>query len=152
MIVGTLIYESLLLEGRAGNLTNLTLEMVLAEKPPTWLPVMYKRLKHLIINADTFREKMRINYHPHIRGKEKKSSKRVGKQPKGINVVQDEGQHWGKGNKCMKTPRSNLRSYSAIGNQNKLLCLLNLDACVGFSFVFHFCLTIWIGCVLVILV
>ena len=32
-----LIYESLLLEGRAGNLTNLTLEMVLAEKPPTWL-------------------------------------------------------------------------------------------------------------------
>ena len=40
-----LIYETLLLEGRAGNLTNLTLEMVLAEKPPTWLPVMYKRLK-----------------------------------------------------------------------------------------------------------
>ena len=32
-----LIYESLLLEGRAGNLTNLTLNMVLAEKPPTWL-------------------------------------------------------------------------------------------------------------------
>ena len=28
-----LIYESLLLEGRAGNLTNLTLEMVLAVKP-----------------------------------------------------------------------------------------------------------------------
>ena len=44
-----LIYESLLLEGRAGNLTNLTLEMVLAEKPPTWLQVMYKRLKHLLI-------------------------------------------------------------------------------------------------------
>ena len=41
-----LIYESLLLEGRAGNLTNLTLEMVLAEKPPTWLSVMYERLKH----------------------------------------------------------------------------------------------------------
>ena len=39
-----LIYESLLLEGRAGNLTNVTLEMVLAEKPPTWLSVMYKRL------------------------------------------------------------------------------------------------------------
>ena len=30
-----LIYESLLPEGRAGNLTNLTLEIVLAEKPPT---------------------------------------------------------------------------------------------------------------------
>ena len=36
-----LIYESLLLEGRAGNLTNLTLEMVLAGEPPIWLPVMY---------------------------------------------------------------------------------------------------------------
>ena len=59
-----LIYESLLLEGRAGNLTNLTLERVLAEKPPTWLPVMYERLKHLIINADTFREKMRIGHYP----------------------------------------------------------------------------------------
>ena len=32
-----LIYELLLLEGRAGNLTNLTLGMVLAEKPLTWL-------------------------------------------------------------------------------------------------------------------
>ena len=32
-----LIYESLLLEGRAGNMTNLTLEMVLAGEPLTWL-------------------------------------------------------------------------------------------------------------------
>ena len=54
-----LIYKSLLLERRAGNLTNLTLEMVLAEKPPTWLSVMYERLKHLVINADAFREKVR---------------------------------------------------------------------------------------------
>ena len=30
-----LIYESLLLEGRAGNLTDLKLGMLLAEKPPT---------------------------------------------------------------------------------------------------------------------
>ena len=52
-----LIYKSLLLEGRAGNLTNLTLEMVLAEKHLTWLQVMYERLKHLIISSDTFREK-----------------------------------------------------------------------------------------------
>ena len=67
-----LIYESLLLEGRAGNLTNLTLELVLAKKPPTWLPVMYERLKHLIINVDTFREKMRINHHPQVGGKKRK--------------------------------------------------------------------------------
>ena len=75
-----LIFESLLLEGRVGNLTNLTLEMVLAEKPPTWLPVMYERLKHLIINAHTFREKRRISCYPQIGGKEKKSSKRMGKK------------------------------------------------------------------------
>ena len=30
----TLIYESLMLEGKAGDLTDLTLGMVLAEKPP----------------------------------------------------------------------------------------------------------------------
>ena len=46
-----LIYESLLLEGKVGNLTDLTLGMVLAEKPPTWLQVMQERLKHLIISS-----------------------------------------------------------------------------------------------------
>ena len=40
-----LIYESLHLEGGAGNLTNVTLEMVLAKKPPTWLPVMNEEIK-----------------------------------------------------------------------------------------------------------
>ena len=68
----SVIYESLLLEGRAGNLTNLTLEMVLAGKPLTWLPVMYKRLKHLLINSDTFREKKRTIYHPWVGGKKRK--------------------------------------------------------------------------------
>ena len=59
-----LIYESLLLEGREGNLTNLTLEMVLAEKSLTWLSVMYEGLKHLIINMHVFREKLRISHYP----------------------------------------------------------------------------------------
>ena len=35
----------MLLEGKAGNLTDLTLRMVLAEKPPAWLQVMPERLK-----------------------------------------------------------------------------------------------------------
>ena len=52
-----LIYESLLLEGKAGNLTDLTLGMVLAEKPLAWLQVMHGRLKHLIISSETFKEK-----------------------------------------------------------------------------------------------
>ena len=55
-----IIYESLLLEGRAGNLTKLTLEVVLAQKPPTWLQVMYERLKHLIISSETFQNKRRM--------------------------------------------------------------------------------------------
>ena len=67
-----LIYESLLLEGRVGNLTKLTLEMVLAEKPPTWLSVMYERLKHLIINADDFKEKLRMGHYPQVGKKERK--------------------------------------------------------------------------------
>ena len=47
-----LIYESLLLEGRAGNLTDLTLEMLLAETLLTWLQVMHERLKNLIISSE----------------------------------------------------------------------------------------------------
>ena len=51
-----IIYESLLLEGRAGNLTKSTLEVVQAQRPPTWLQVMHERLKHLIISSETFLE------------------------------------------------------------------------------------------------
>ena len=39
-----LIYESLMMEGKGGNLTDLTLGMVLAEKPLAWLQVMHGRL------------------------------------------------------------------------------------------------------------
>ena len=57
-----LIYESLLLEGKTGNLTDLTLGMVLAKKPPTWLQVMHERLKHLIISSEGFKEKKKAEY------------------------------------------------------------------------------------------
>ena len=46
--------ESLLLEGKAGNLTKSTLEVVLAQKPPAWLKVIHERLKHLIIGSENF--------------------------------------------------------------------------------------------------
>ena len=49
-----IIYDSLLLEGKVGNLTKSTLEVVLAQKPPTWLQVIYERLKHLVISSETF--------------------------------------------------------------------------------------------------
>ena len=48
------IYDSLLLEGKVGNLTKSTLEVVLAQKPPTWLQVIHERLKHLVISSETF--------------------------------------------------------------------------------------------------
>ena len=52
-----IMYDSLLMEGEVGNLTKTTLEIVLAQKPPAWLQVMYERLKHLIISSETFRER-----------------------------------------------------------------------------------------------
>ena len=51
------IYNSLLLEGKAGNLTKSTLEVVLAQKPPAWLQLIYERLKHLIISSEAFQDK-----------------------------------------------------------------------------------------------
>ena len=57
-----LFYESLLLEGKAGNLTDLKVGMVLAEKPPAWLPVMHERLKYLIISSKVFQKKKKAEY------------------------------------------------------------------------------------------
>ena len=51
------IYDPLLLEGKAGNLTKSTLEVVLAQKPPAWLQVIYERLKHLVNSSETFQKK-----------------------------------------------------------------------------------------------
>ena len=58
----SVIYESLLLEGRVGNLTDLTMGMVLAENPPAWLQVMHERLKHLIITSEAFKKKKRAEH------------------------------------------------------------------------------------------
>ena len=49
-----IIYESLLLKGKAGNLTKSMLEVVLAQKPSAWLQVIHEGLKHLIISSETF--------------------------------------------------------------------------------------------------
>ena len=57
-----IIYESLLLEGKVGNLTKSTLEVILAQKPPAWLQVIYERLKHLIISLETFQNKRKKGY------------------------------------------------------------------------------------------
>ena len=67
------IYNSLLLEGKAGNLTKSTLEVVLAQKPPVWLQVIYERLKHLIISSETFRDKKK----KHMAKEKVKLSKKI---------------------------------------------------------------------------
>ena len=57
-----MIYESLLLEGKAGNLTDLMVGMVLAENAPAWLQVMHGRLKHLIVSSEVFQKKKKAEY------------------------------------------------------------------------------------------
>ena len=38
------------------------LEVVLAQKPPTWLQVIHERLKHLIISSETFWNRRKREY------------------------------------------------------------------------------------------
>ena len=57
-----IIYESLFLEGKVGNLTKSTLEVFLAQKPPAWLQVIHERLKHLIISLETFQNRRKSGY------------------------------------------------------------------------------------------
>ena len=73
------IYESLLLEGKAGNLTDLTLGTVLAEKPLAWLQVMHGRLKHLIISSETFQKKKKAEYDAPAKAKQTSKGKVDGK-------------------------------------------------------------------------
>ena len=60
----------MLLEGKAGHLTDLTLGMVLAEKPLAWLQVMHERLKHLIISSEMIKEKKKAKYNAQAKAKQ----------------------------------------------------------------------------------
>ena len=82
-----LIYESLLLEGKVGNLTDLTVGMVLAEKPPAWLQVMHGRLKHLIISSEVFQKKKKAEYNAEAKAKQTGKGKGMGKCSKGIRYL-----------------------------------------------------------------
>ena len=77
-----LIYNSLLLEGWAGNLTDLTLGVVLAKKPLTWLQVMHERLKHLIVSSGEFQEKKKAECN--TQAKTKQTNKGMGRHLKGV--------------------------------------------------------------------
>ena len=85
---------------------------------------MYKRLKHLIINTDAFREKVRMGHYPQIGEKGKKSNQNRGKQLKGVKVMKNRRCNSGKGSKNTRTQGNNLKSGSIIGNQKNfdLVC------------------------------
>ena len=82
-----IIYESLLLEDKVGNLTKSMLEVVLAQKPPTWLQVIHERLKHLIISSETFRNRRKMEYGVRIETKLYEKNRLLGnKGQKGLQV------------------------------------------------------------------
>ena len=76
-----LIYESLLMEEKAGNLTDLVLGMVSAEKNLAWLQVMHRRLKHLI-SSETFQKKKKAEYDARAKAKQTDEGKGMGKHSK----------------------------------------------------------------------
>ena len=62
--------------------------MVLAEKPLTWLQVMHKRLKHLIISSERFKEKKKAECNAQARTQEIRRGKGIGKHSKGIKFLE----------------------------------------------------------------
>ena len=91
-----LIYESLLLDGKARNLRDLTVGMVLAEKLPAWLQVMHGRLQHLIISSEVFQKKKKAEYDAQGKAKQTGKGKGVGKHSKGIRYLGVSGKEKGK--------------------------------------------------------
>ena len=103
-----IIYDSLLLEGKVVNLTKSMLEVVLVQKPPAWLQVIYERLKHLIISSETFRNKKK-GYMVREKVKlAKKNSCWGNKGPRRLQVG-NLSNHW---------PKDNPTKNSIIGTMN----------------------------------
>ena len=84
------------MEGKAGNLTKSTLEVVLAQKPPTWLQVIYERLKHLIISSDTFRNRRKRGYKAKRKMKSDKENRLWGDKKQKELYTGDSSNHWPK--------------------------------------------------------
>ena len=124
------------MEGQAGNLTDLMLGMVLAEKPPTWLQVMHERLKHLIISSERFKEKKKAEYNAQAKVKQNHGRKGMGKHSKGIRILGVSRKGKGKDNRSEMTPHHALKNEqvpsSTIGIHNELFCLFDFYASIDF--------------------
>ena len=91
-----IIHEFLLLEGKLGNLTKSTLEVVLAQKPPAWLQVIHERLKHLIVSSETFWNRRKKEYGVRIETKLNEKNRSLGnKGQKGLQI-RNSSYHWPK--------------------------------------------------------
>ena len=89
-----IMYESLLLEGKAGNLTKSTLELVLAQKPPAWLQVIHERLKHLITSSETFQSRRKRGYKVKRKMKSYKKNRLWGNKKQKELHIWDSSNHW----------------------------------------------------------
>ena len=90
------MYESLLLEGKAGNFTKSTLEVVLAQKPPAWLQVIQERLKYLIISSETFQNRRKRGYKVKRKMKSGKENRLWGNKKQKELHIGDLSNHWPK--------------------------------------------------------
>ena len=153
-----LIYESLLLEGKPGNLTDLTLGTVLAKKPLTLLKVMHERLRHLIISSERFKEKKKAEYNAQAGVQQIRKGKGIGKHSKGIRFGRKgKGKRLSNNNNQTKirshnTSKNIQTSDSTRGSCIELFCLLNFCTVHVLISVFHCCSTVWVNCSLVVLV
>ena len=90
--------------GRWCKLTQSTLEVVLAQKPPAWLQVIYERLKHFVISPETFQKK-----------KERYMAKGKAKIPKKIRFRVNKGQERLKvGNSSNPWPKDHTNENSSL--------------------------------------
>ena len=108
-----IIYESLLLEGKVGNLTTSTLEVVLAQKPPTCLQVIHERLKHLIISSETFRNRQKRGCRVKRKIKFNKRNRIVEDKGQKELQIKNSSHHW---------PKDKSTKNSIIGILNDWFC------------------------------
>ena len=78
-----LIYESLLMEGKAGNLTDFTLGMVLA---PAWLKVMHGRLNISLSVLKLLKEKRKLSMMLELQQNKPVEEREWEDIPKGLDI------------------------------------------------------------------
>ena len=108
-----IIYESLLLEHKAGNLTKSILDVVLAQKPPAWLQVIHERLKHLIISLETFQNRRKRGYKIKRNMKPHRKDRLWGNKKQKELHIRESFNHW---------PKEKLTKNSIIGILDSWFC------------------------------